>query len=190
MGGAQHADRAPGTRHPPEPASGRGPRGRARAAALVCAAALGLPAPALADNLLPEVAPELDLSEALEDIEPDAFLPVLRMGLIQHHDDLRGRDLHRVMRQKLPHVVHCTDRLAQAGMPLQGTLHLTFVLLADGTAQDLEVNLGRMPLPELEDCLHPLVARWPLPADERLGALDVQVDYLVGVPEVGFQRLD
>jgi hypothetical protein len=166
------ADRLPG---PPASAG----RAGSWLGAAVC---LALPATALADNSLPEVAAALELPAHAEAIGPDELLPEVRMGLIQHHGDLRGPELHRVVRQKLPHVTHCVDRMAQAGMPLQGTLHLHFVLLADGTPADLELNLGRIPLPEVEDCLHPLVARWPLPSDERLGSLDVQVDYLLDLP--------
>jgi hypothetical protein len=166
------ADRLPG---PPAPAGRLG-------AWLGAAFSLALPSAALADNALPEVAPALELPAHAEAIAPDELLPEVRLGLIQHHGDLRGPALRRVVRQKVPHITHCVDRMAQAGMPLQGTLHLHFVLLADGSPADLELSLGRFPVPELEDCLHPLVARWPLPSDERLGGLDVQVDYLLDLP--------
>lgn len=140
--------------------------------------------PAFADGALPGVDPGLAPPSAEPAIETDALLPHVRLGVIEHYDDLRGQDVRRVIRQKVDHVVHCSDRFAQSGMPLQGTLHLRFVLFEDGEADEIQVDLGKTRLPDMEDCLAPLVARWPLPSDERLGALDVQVSYNIGMAEL------
>ena len=132
---------------------------------------------------LPEVADDLDLpgeGAAVEDRSPR-----VRLGLIDAGGDARAPEVRRVVRQRLHHLVYCADRMAAAGIVIQGPVHLRFVLLPDGAAEDVGLAVGQLRVEEFDACLAPLVERWPLP--EGGPAVDVDITYDLRAPLLGIE---